>query len=339
MNPPRALFAVATAAVAFTACDVPTEPPMFEPRWVIPADGTSLALDELLPAGVTEAGNVFDISVNPVSTSETLGNLCGNPCQLANGMSAPVPNFQGSFLSTRSLPGDVESAEISGGTIDVVITNGFSFDPLQNAGSTVTISIADHLTGDVLGELTLDDTDTLTPGATVSESISLQQGSVTGPLRATASVDVIGGQTAVIDVTDVIDVSATIQSLLVSSVTVDVGSRSVSIESRELEFEDVPEDVVDRIVSGAVVMEIDNPFAVTFDGTLEIGTTSKPFSISGDGPSTVTIEYTGAELRSFFDESGVSLSGDGVANGTSVVIRPGQEILFEATLDFTLLIG
>lgn len=339
MNPPRALFAAAAAAMALTACDVPTEPPMFEPRWVIPADGTSLALDELLPAGVTEAGNAFDISVNPVSAFETLGDLCGTACQVLNGLTAPVPDFTGSFQSTQSLPGDVESAEISGGTIDLTITNGFSFDPLENAGSTVTISIADDLTGTVLGELVLDDTDALVPGVTVTETITFQPGSVTGPLRATTSVDVVGGQTAFIDVTDAIDVTATIQSLLVASVTVDVGSRNVSIEARELEFEDVPEDVVDRIQSGAVVLEIDNPFSVTFDGTLDIGTTSKPFSISGDGPSTVTIEYTGAELRSFFDAAGVSLSGAGVANGTSVVIQPGQEILFEATLDFTLLIG
>ena len=338
MKSPRALFAVTAAAVALTACDVPTELPMFEPRWIIPADETSLSVDELLPSGVTNAGDVFDVAVDPVSASETLGNLCP-ACQPFDGMSAPVPDFQGSFVSTQSLPAEVESAEISGGTIDLAITNGFSFDPLENAGSSVTISVADHLTGEVLGEVVLDDTDALTPGLTLFQSMAVQPGSVTGPLRATASVDVVGGQTATIDVTDVIDVTATVQSLLVASVTVDVGSRTVSIAPRTLELEDVPDDVVDRIVSGAVILDVTNPFAVSFDGTLDIGTTSKPLSITGGGPSTVTIEYTGAELRSFFEQAGVQLSGSGVADGTSVTIRPGQEMILDATIDFTLLIG
>lgn len=338
MNSPRALFAAAAAILTLTACDVPTEPPMFEPRWIIPVEETSLSVDELLPANVAVSGDAFDVSVDPVSALETLGDLCPG-CAAADGMVAPVPSFNGSFVSTQGLPADVDSAQVSGGSIDIEILNGFTFDPLDNGGS-VTISIADDLTGEVLGELVLEDpTDDLQPNVPVFRSISVQPGSITGPIRATTTVDAPGGQSAFIDVSDEIQVTAIVQSLLVSSITVDVGSRSVTLDEQEVGLEDIDQEIADRIIEGSIILEIDNPFGVSLDGTIEIGTTSKSFSITGAGASTVTLNYTGDELRSFIGQPNVFFRGSGVANGASVTIAPAQVMLIEATLDFTILIG
>lgn len=338
MNSPRALFAAAATIFTLTACDVPTEPPMFEPRWIVPVDETSLSVDELLPASVAVSGDAFDVSVDPVSAVETLGDLCSG-CAAADGMVAPVPPFNGSFVSTQGLPADVGSAEVSGGSIDIEILNGFGFDPLDNGGS-VTITIADDLTGEVLGELVLEDpTDDLTPNIPELRSISVQPGSITGPIRATTTVDAPGGQTALIDVSDMIEVTATVQSLLVSSVTVDVGSRSVTLDEQQIGLEDIDAEIADRIIEGTIILDIDNPFGVSLEGTIEIGSISRSISITDASTSTVTLSYTGDELRSFIGQPNVLFSGSGVANGDAVTIRPGQVMLLDATLDFTILIG
>ncbi len=338
MNSPRALFAAAATIVTLSACDVPTEPPMFEPRWIIPVEETSLSVDELLPANVAVSGDAFDVSVDPVSALETLGDLCPG-CAAADGMVAPVPAFNGSFVSTQGLPADVASAEVSGGSIDIEVLNGFTFDPLDNGGS-VTISIADDVTGELLGQLVLEDpTDDLQPNVPVFRSISVQPGSITGPIRATTTVDAPGGQSAFIDVSDQIQVTSTVQSLLVSAVTIDVGNRSVTLDEQEVELEDIDQEVADRIIEGSIILDIDNPFGVSLDGTIEIGSTSKSLSITDAETSTVTLTYTGEELRSFIGQPSVFFRGSGVANGTAVTIAPGQVMLIEATLDFTILIG
>jgi hypothetical protein len=338
MNSPRALFATAAAILTLSACDVPTEPPMFEPRWIVPINETSLSVSELLPVGVAVSADAFDVSVDPVSTIETLGNLCPD-CAAVDGMTEPVPPFNGSFASTQGLPADVGSAEVSGGSIDIEILNGFSFDPLDNGGS-VTISIADDLTGQVLGELVLENpTDDLTPNVPVVRSMTIQAGFITGPIRATTTVDAPGGQEALIDVSDEIYVTATVQSLLVSSVTVDVGSRSVTLDEQEVGLQDIDQEVADRIIEGTIILDVDNPFGVGLEGTIEIGGTSKALSISSASTSTVTLSYTGDELRSFIGQPNVRFSGSGVANGDAVTIQPGQVMLLDATLDFTILIG
>lgn len=339
MNSPRTLLAATAACVVLAGCDIPTEPPLIDQRWIIPVDETTLSVDELLPTSVTTVGGDFDIAVDPVSASETLGNLCGAACLLLNGLTAPVPAFQGSFSSSRSLPADVASAEVTGGSIDVTITNGFSFDPLANGGALV-LTLTDDATGAALGTLSLDGaTDALPAGGTTVYTVPLSPGTVTGALRATVDVDVPGGQTAQIDAADQVQVTAAVNELLVGSVTIDVTGTSVSFEDQQLDLEDVDSDIADRILGGTLVLEIENPFAVGVDGTIDIGTTSKSFSLAGAGSSTVTLTYTGDELRSFIGQPDVTFSGSGVANGTSLTIQPGQQMLIDATLDFTLRIG
>lgn len=338
MKPPRAIFAAAAALTVAVGCDVPTEPPIVEQRWVVPVDETTLSVDELLPGAVSTVGDAFDISIDPVTASATLGDLCPE-CTLVDGMEAPVPPFEEDFVQTQALPAEVTSAEVSGGSIDLSIHNGFSFDPLENGG-TMVVTIADDLSGDVLGEVALDGTtETLDANSTVFRTIELSSATVTGPLRATVAVDAPGGQMAEIDVSDIIEVTADVTSFLVSSVTVDVGNRTVSFEDQEIDLEGIDENVTDRIVAGSIILDVANPFSVSVDGSIEIGGTSKSFSIAESGPSAVTLDYTGDELRSFIGQPNVFFSGSGTAEGTSVTIQPGQEMELDATLDVTLEIG
>lgn len=337
MNSPRALFAAAAALVALAGCDVPTEPPIIQQRWIIPVDETALSVDELLPEGLTVTGTAFDVTVDDVYAFESLGNLCP-ACAPLQGQTAPVPAFTGDFASTQSLPADLLSGVVASGSMDVLISNQFAFDPLFNGGSIV-ITLRDQGTGRTLGELLLEDpTDELPAFGTVTRTVPIAPGAISGPLEALIAVDAPGGQNAFIDVTVLVEVTATTQSLLVSEATVDVGTRSVTLDEQVLDL-DLDSDITDRILGGTLVLEVDNPFAIDLDGSLVIGATSKPFSIDGAGPSTVSIPYTAAELRSFLGQTGVVLTGSGTAAGNAVTLGSGQRMDIKAKLDFTLEIG
>ena len=338
MKSPRALVATAAIVAILAGCDIPTEPPIIEQRWMIEVNETSISVDELLPSAVTVVGSDFEVAVDPVTGQETLGVLC-DACGALDGMVAPVPAFEGTFTSTQALPSDVLAAALSGGSIEIQIANNLTFDPLYDGG-TIVISIADDATGTSRGQIMLDGSqDVLVPGTSEVRTLVLSAGDVSGALRATTTVDAPGGQLAPIDVSDFIEVTATVTSMLLSSVTVNVANRAVSFDEQGLDFEDVSTKITDRIVSGAVILDVTNPFGVAIDGSVEIGATSKGFSIDGGSSSTSTLSYTGDEIRSFMGQPNVTFSGSGTANGTAVTIAPGQRMTVSATLNFTLEIG
>jgi hypothetical protein len=338
MSPTRTLVVIAAACASFAGCDIPTEPPVLEQRWILPVDEATMSVDELLPTAVAVNGDAWDVSVDPIATGETLGTLCP-ACAPLDGLTAPVPAFHNAFSALQGLPADVLSAEVTGGSVHLTITNGLSFDPLEGGG-TVTISISDDETGTLLGQVVLDGaTDELVPGTATPVTLPLSAGTVTGGLRATTDVDAPGGMISEIDTSDQIHVDVAVLSLLVGSVTVDVQARSVSLDEKALDLEDIDEDIAAHIMSGAVILDVDNPFGVSLDGQIGIGSTYKAFSISGDDASEVELSYSGEELRSFIGQPGVTLHGWGTADGNAVTIQPGQVMTLKATLDFTLEIG
>jgi hypothetical protein len=300
---------------------------------------TSVSADQLLPSAVTVVEDNFVVSVDPVHGSATLGALCGTACEALDGTVAPVPAFQGGFMSTRRLPSDVLSAALAGDSIRIAIHNGLSFDPLHGGG-TIVIVIADDATGTPLGQIVLDgDEDVLFPWTTATRMLSLSAGTVTHALRATVTVDVLGGEPAVIDVSETLQMTATVGSLRAGSVTVNVRDRPVRFDERELDFEDLHEDAIDRIVGGSLILAVTNPFGVSLAGAVDIGVTSKGFSIDGSGSSTAAVSYGSPELRAFLGQPNVMFSGSGIANGTAITLEPGQEMTFRPTLDFNLEIG
>ena len=339
MNPSRAVFATLAACALLPGCEIPTDLPIVEQRWQIPVEETTLGVDELLPDGVGVNGSDFNVSVDPVATRQTLGDLCGIACTLVNNQVVPVPTFGGSSTSSESLPADVVSATISGGSIEVEITNGFAFDPLLGGG-TITVDVTNGVGGPSLGQITLDGaTDILAPGSTSTSTLALVSGTLDGPLAATTTVNFVGGQTALVRVDDALSVAATANAILVSEVVVNVPSQTVTFDPVDVDVDDIDSDVTDRIEQGTIILEVNNPFAVSLLGNVVIGPTLKPFSIAGSGPSTVELAYSGDELRLFLGQPGITFSGSGTATGVAVTITPGQELTIEATLDVTIEIG
>src|SRR5690606_5283901 len=150
----------------------------------------------------------------------------------------------------------------------------------------------------LLGQVELDgDTMTLAPGSITPLTLELSPGTVTGGLTVTADVDAPGGMLAPIDTNEQIVVEVAVTSLRVGSLTVNVQSRTVTLDEEALDLEDIDEDIASHIASGAVILDVDNPFGVSVDGWLGIGITSKAFSITGNGASEIELSYTGDELR------------------------------------------
>jgi len=146
---------------------------------------------------------------------------------------------------------------------------------------------------------------------------------------------------------DQIQVSATPQDLEVTSAVVRVDGRSFDLIDTELDVQDLDEGFVERVQSGAFLMEIDNPWSLgaNLELTLRGPTLGSPIvknlSVPGAPSSSVRVEFTRDELQSFLGQPGVTLTGGGtVAPGTgAVTVTPHQALIVETRLDLVLRVG
>ncbi|MCH7564822.1 MAG: hypothetical protein IH968_13470 [Gemmatimonadetes bacterium] len=338
MKPIHEVTILAAAAIVLFACDIPTEAPILEQRWILPVEETTLDVDELLPDNVDVEGSNFAVTVDPFTTSESLGNLCA-ACAPLNGTTAPVPAFAGSFMESQTLPPDVVAATISSGLLDLSINNQLNFDPLAGGG-TLEITVTNGPGGAQLGQLTMNGpAESLTPNATTNRTIPIA-GDIAATLSVSASVNVPGGGMALIDTSDQLSVTITPTLILVSSVTVNVTDQSVDIDAVDLDVGELDASLTDRIQQGSVILDVVNPFGVGVSGTLSIGPTAKAFSIGAGAVSQVTISYTGDELRSFLGVDNVTFSGSGtITGGGAITVTPGQKMVIKVTVDLTIRIG
>jgi hypothetical protein len=349
------LFRMAPAALAgallLSACEIPTELPMVEQRWIIPIDvEEAFGVAELLPDGVEVdgTGSNFVVDVDPFSTVEDLGTLCAL-CAALNLTTAPKPAFTYAFTIDQSLPADVQAAAITGGTINIDVSHNLGFDPVQPPGGstgTVTITARNGAGGAAIGEVTIDGaSETFAAGATVTKTMTLSTTTIGGTVQLEISVDSPAGGLGAADwvpinTSNTVSASATVQNLLVSSATVNVSDQSVDLDAQDLDVSDIDDSVTENIVSGTLILDVVNPFGVTVSGSIQITNTEpKSFSISSGATSQISISYTGNELASFLGEDNVSFSGSGTASGGLITVTPGQEITLSATLDLTIQIG
>jgi len=339
----RFLVASAAAVVVcllLVGCDVPTDPPILEQRWVVPIEETALSVDEFLPSGVTIVGSNFSVSIDPFLATSSLATMCP-ACTALNGLTVPLPAFSTSLSASKTLPADVFAATIASAEVAVAVQNGLSFDPIAGGGS-LTITISDGQGGTTLGEVVVTGA-TMSPGGTLTRTVSIGASSIGATLFASVEVVSVGGQVALIETSEQVTVTATTTSLLASSATVDVGTQFVEFDPEELDVEDIGSDVVKQIQEGSIVLDITNPFGVSIEGSIVIGTEQNPvtksLSIGSGSTSSVTITYTNAELRQWLGQPGVTFSGSGTATGGSVTVSPSDELTIDITLDATIRIG
>ena len=346
----RAVLLIFLAVLS--GCDVPTALPIFDVRWVIPVEETSISVDELLPTDVTVVGGNFEVTnVADVMLSQTLDVLCPD-CIPFNGLTVDKPLFNLVYNQSGSLPADLVSVELVSASISLAMQNDLGFDPIRPAVAapgTMTITIhAVDATGPELGRVVLDGnvaTDSVPDGALTTVSLPLQPGTLTSTFVAVVDVFSPLGDPLLIDITSSFDITVTVGTVLVSSATLDVDGLAVNLDPTPLDAEGIDSTAVNRIQSGSLILDIQNPFGVGVD-SLSLGI-SGPFpsspiqkilSIGSGATSSVTLMYTATELQSFLGQSGVQITGAGtvVSPGGPATVTPTDEVVIEATLDIVL---
>ncbi len=332
--------ALAMGSMVLAACDIPTEAPILEHRWILPVENTTVSVAEMLPSGVTVSGTRFAVSISPQTTTTSLGTVCP-PCVPFNGQAGVVPLFNTTIITTTTMPANVTSAVIASGSVQVVVQNGFSFDPTAGGGS-VTVTLTSG--GTTLGTTTINSASGGLP-AFQSRTLSIPiVGTVGSSLTATTVIDSKGGQTTTINTSQQLTVRATPQAILISSARVNVAGKTVAFA--DVDVPNLSDGIVDVLEEGALILDITNPFGVGISVRLDIKvpggpTVTRTVAITSAATSTVRIAYTGAELKSFLSRENVTMSGTGTVSSSAgaITVTPAQKVEIKAKLDVTFLIG
>ena len=336
---------------ALSGCDIPTALPIYDVGLQLPVEESSISVVELLPLGVDTAGGNFDVTVDPVVLNETLGMLC--PLCVGSGVvPVPKPAFMATYSQTGSLPTEVDSATVVGGSISLAIDNNLGFDPINPAPAspgTFTVTLLDtDMNGDTLGWVMLDGAngDSL-PAGPSTIPLPLMGGTITTAIFVVVDVDSPAGDPVPIDLAASFDLTATVVTFLVSEITVDVDGQMVTIDPTNPDVEDIDEDLREELQEGSLILDIQNPFGVGIPMmSLDISgptfmTISDTVAISSAQTSRVTVLYTGDQLRTFLGQPNVLISGGGAVESPGVppppiTVTPDQVLVIETSLDLVV---
>lgn len=343
----RAGAFVVVVSTAFSACDIPTSLPRVETRFVVPGESITLEVNQLLPAGITVADTNFRLHLEARSIpSTTLGQMCGAPCIAFHGQMVPKPGFTTTIPVTVPLPDAVESATLAGGNVAISLTHNFGFDPLQPNGRTedgaITVTVRSGAA--TLGTTTI--TGAFPSGTTRSAALLLQPGVISDDIDVAITINSPAGGSAPehwvrIDTNAALSGSVVPGEVLISEARVSVPNQTVT-ETSSIDLSDIDATMQDRVVRGAIVLEVDNPFTVA--GTLVLRLSAGATTITktvqvAPGETSQRVEFTGDELRSLLGNE-VSMTLEGTLGSTApITIRPGDAITVSTLLDLTFEIG
>jgi hypothetical protein len=342
----RALASVAALSL-MAACDIPTQAPILGSRWVVPSKSTTIAVASLLPTGVSIApdSSGFTLTAAGGSVTRSLSQDCAS-CAAANGAIVPKPAFVVNASASTSLPGEIASATLTGGMLQFVVRNNFTFDPLRPSATArgyAVITVSNGAT--VIGRDSLNGADVaLAAGGSLTRSIPLA-GTVTGssPVTVSLKLDSPAGDNVQMDASRTIVITATPTNLKVATAAVSVVNRQIS-SSSTIDLTDIDNTVSDKVQSGSLLLGITNPFTV--GGTLTVSlaaaggaTITKSITLA-TGTSSPKIDFNKTELAALLGRN-VTLTFSGPVNGTagSVTVSPKQAVVVTSRLDLNLEVG
>jgi hypothetical protein len=340
----RAARLLLAAVVLPAACDVPTGLPRLEPRFVLPLEGTSIPVSQLLPAGVIASGDVFRLALAPTSARRSLGEICGSPCASLHGQVAPKPAFTGTVTGTVPLPAGVAAAVLASGSVTVAVSHSFDFDPLRPQGSTTggTLQAVVRSGSRQLGTTTIDQA--FPRGTQLLRTIQLTPGELAGPVEVQVTLQSPTGDPAAIDTAALLTVQVAPGAIDVAAVTASVTNRQVGVQPFTLDLTRVEEELRRRTRGGTLALTLANPFGVT--GELELrllapqtGTDlRRPVQVA-PGTTTQRLALSEQELHGLLGARvEVTLAGP-LGTAAPVVLQPGQELGLTTRLELTLEIG
>lgn len=332
------------------ACDVPTEMPWWEARWIVPGEDTGIGVDAFLPDGMTvsEDGTSFLLELEVLSDSRSLGQLCP-PCIPLDGQVAPKPPFEEGLSALSPIPPEIEEAVLEDGILRLEVENGFNFDPIRPGPEPgfMEILVRD---GSSEGRLLADTlmpgaTDSLPPGTVKVVELALAPGPLLGGLFVEVILDSPLGDEVEIRIQDSFEGRSVPEPLRVASALIHVAGMEVTLDPTDLDVEGLDQDLVARVLEGGVDVSVENPYDVTLDMELRIQGPGSPDLVREitivPGASTVRLDFSGSELRSFLGRPGVVLRGAGNVREDVPAqdVTPDQEVVLRVTLDLILRMG
>ena len=343
-------MAGAVALLSTAACDMPTAAPIVEQRWVVPGETSRIAVATLLPSGVSilPDSSGFTLSAAMATVARPLSADCAL-CVSGNGLTGPKPALLVNASMSSVLASDISSATLTGGSLAFSVTNNYNFDPLRPNGNaapygSAVITVSNGLT--VLGTMTLDGSAhaLAANGGKLDVNIPLLGGiSGSTPVSVSIAVNSPEGAPVLMDASRTISASAIPQNLKVANALVSVAGRTLS-SSSDIDFSDVGDGIADRTQKGALLLAIENPFAVTSALTVKLQPQGGDLIVKsvplGTGNTTQTIEFTKDELKKLFGHN-VHVTISGLANSASgpVSVTPRQAVVVKTRFDLTLSVG
>lgn len=332
--------------------NIPSDPPSIDVRWVVPSQTTRIAVASFLPSGVAilPDSSGFTVTVPTASVTRTLAQDCA-ACLAANGVVAPKPAFTGTASVTTSLPSDISSATLTGGTLTITVTNNYTFDPLRPNGASApfgkaVVTITNN--GVQIGKDSLvGSTTTLAAnGGTATLPIALS-GAITGSagVVVTMTLDSPAGSPVLIDVSKTIRLDATAQNLKVASANVTVSNKAIS-STQTINLAGIDQTITNRVQSGALLFTVTNPFSVTGALTVRLTPDVGPPVVKtlqlAAGTSTPSIAFTQLELKSLLNHNVTVVYSGNVSTttaGSTVNVTPKQAVVVASRLDISLEVG
>lgn len=353
--------AALSAVAALAACDLPSEMPILQQTWVVPADSVTVGAADLVPDGVTVfdgAVQTFEVSSPVINIATTLGEVCGQPeCQVPGTVTAPTPAFRSAddlLAATLEFPAGITSATVIDGAFAFDVTNNLGFDPLRPNGNVAPYGelIVTITSGATTRTDTISGTMQAMPtGATSTYFLLLPEGTYTSSVDIALVFDVPAGQPADMNASNGLAIDASLDQVSLSQASISVVGEVINTTPSDFDLEGV--DFGDEVESGALLLSIDNPLTATADLTMDLAAPaqngqpavliSRAISIPAQPTSTAEISLSAAEIRSLLGKTGVTISVSGAVNGTgagnTISLTPGSRITVRSQLSLTLNVG
>lgn len=365
-RPMRAGVLVAAATLA--ACDVPTDPPIFQQTWVVPGDSVVIGVSNLLPSDVridsAATPRSFALATQPgANIGTSLGTICGTACTTANGQTINKPFFESpaSALSASvAFPAGVKGVTVSGGTLRLVVSNNLGFDPLRPAGmaaadtGVLEVRVTSGPTSAPTVSSTtrfLSTTRTMLNGQPTQFDVALPTGTYGDTIRIVVVMRSPAGGPVSINTANTLTVAASVQGIAFSQASVAVANKTFNSPASSFDLSDVDAD--NRVQGGGLRLSVVNPFAAqaTMNLVLRVPAAAgqmadsivKAVQVAPSATTNTNVAISQAELRRLLGKTGVQVYSRGTVSGTgagnAVTVTPTQEIKIRTQLELTLNIG
>lgn len=334
----------AMGGLALSACDVPTELPHWDTTWALPIEALELSAESLLPSDITITPDrqAFELLTTGANLEERLGDICPE-CRILDGQLAPKPAFEAVLGSALSLPADLASARIVGGQARIEFFHDFGFDPIQPSANefgsieVVLLSAGDTLAaGSVSGE-----TESFPSGTQRVMVLPFRNVVLRDSIAVHVTITSPAGGLVMVDGSRGLELSVLPSPIQVSEAEVRVEDHAIELDDTAIEVVG-GEGLVNRIQSGVLLLEVDNPFQVTGSLQIALSAPGAPAIVRhlslGTGQTESRAEFTGHELRAILEDEKATLSATGTvtATGGTVTIRPDQVLKANSRFDLTV---